>query len=216
MTTPDTNPEPHESNQKEVNFRKLEMYYEQKLAQERAEKEEALRLAREASQSYQKEEDEEEDSDPYVNRKKLEKKFQKFGQSTQSEIQKAMEQAKLKAKEELKQELWLEQNPDFYDTLQLADKLADENPQLAQSILRMPDGFDRQKLVYQNIKALGLHKPRETKSSTTELLEKNKNYGGYQPHGFAGPAYATNGDFSDGGKKQAYEKMQALKKSLRI
>jgi hypothetical protein len=216
MTTPEAT-QVAQPSEKEMNFRKLEAYYEQKLAQERAEKEEALRLAREASQSSQsREEEEEDDSDSYVNRKKLDKRLQKFGQSTQSEINKAMETAKIKAKEELKQELWLEQNPDFYDTLQLADKLAENNPTLAQTILRMPDGFARQQLVYQNIKALGLHKPKEEKPSVNALLEKNKNYAGYQPHGFAGPAYATNGDFSEGGKKQAYEKMLQLKKSMRI
>lgn len=213
MTTPDVSTQ--EAKDKETNFRKLEAYYEQKLAQERSEKEEALRLAKEA-QNSQKIEEEEEDSDPYVDRKKLEKKFQKFNQSTQSEIQKAMEQAKLRAKEELKQELWLEQNPDFYDTLQLAEKFANTNPQLAQTILKMPDGFERQKLVYQNIKALGLDKPKDDKPSANQLLEKNRNYGGYQPNGFTGPAYATNGDFSESGQKQAYEKMMQLKKSLRI
>ncbi len=151
-----------------------------------------------------------------MNRKKLDKRFQKFGQSTQSEINRAMEQAKVKAKEELKQELWLEQNPDFYDTLQMADKLAESNPHLAQTILRMPDGFARQQLVYQNIKALGLNKTKEDKPSVNDLLAKTKNFPGYQPNGFAGPAYATNGDFSEGGKKQAYEKMLQLKKSMRI
>lgn len=215
MTTPESNVQPENKNSTEFNFRKLEAYYEQKLAQERAEKEEALRLAREAAQPPQ-EEDDEDDSNNYVKRNKLEKKFQKFGQSTQSEIQKAMEHTKMKAKEELKQELWLENNPDFYETLQLADKLAESDAHLANSILKMPDGFERQKLVYHNIKALGLHKPKENKESASNLLEKNKNYGGYQPHGFAGPAYATNGDFSDGGKKHAYEKMQQLKKSMRI
>lgn len=215
MTTPETTSQEQKSNDKELNFRKLEAYYEQKLAQERAEKEEALRIAREAAQSA-KTEEEEEDSDPYVDRRKLDKKLQKFGQATQSEIQKAMEIAKAKAKEELKQELWLEQNPDFYDTLQLADKFAESNPHLAQTILKMPDGFERQKLVYQNIKALGLDKPKETAPTANQLIQKNKNYGGYQPNGFTGPAYATNGDFSESGQKQAYEKMLQLKKNLRI
>ena len=215
MTTPDTTSQEQKSNDKELNFRKLEAYYEQKLAQERAEKEEALRIAREAAQSA-KIEEEEEDSDPYVDRRKLDKKLQKFGQATQSEIQKAMEIAKAKAKEELKQELWLEQNPDFYDTLQLADKFAESEPHLAQTILKMPDGFERQKLVYQNIKALGLDKPKETAPTANQLIQKNKNYGGYQPNGFTGPAYATNGDFSESGQKQAYEKMLQLKKNLRI
>lgn len=215
MTTPEATTQEPKSNDKELNFRKLEAYYEQKLAQERAEKEEALRIAREAAQAS-KVEDEDDDSDPYVDRRKLDKKLQKFGQVTQSEIQKAMEIAKAKAKEELKQELWLDQNPDFYETLQLADKFAESNPHLAQTILKMPDGFERQKLVYQNIKALGLDKPKESIPTAAQLIQKNKNYGGYQPNGFTGPAYATNGDFSESGQKQAYEKLLQLKKNLRI
>ena len=50
------------------------------------------------------------------NHKKLNKKLSSFGQNTQTEIQKAMEKAKQAAKEELKQEIWLENNPDFFDS----------------------------------------------------------------------------------------------------
>ena len=214
MTTPEQTAQ-NDTSQKELNFRKLEAYYEQKLAQERAEKEEALKKAQEIQNQHSKDEDDD-DSDPYVDRKKLEKKLSKFGQNTQSEIQKAMEIAKQKAKEELKQELWLEQNPDFYNTLQLAEKFAHSNPHLAETILKMPDGFERQKLVYQNIKALGIDKPATQSSSIQDTIQKNQKYPGYQPGGFSGQAYQTNGDFSESGKEQAYQKMMQLKASLRL
>lgn len=217
MTTPEANSSvENKQNEKEMNFRKLEAYYEQKLAQERAEKEEALRLAKEATQNSQKNDDDDDDTDPYVDRRKLDKRLQKFGQNTQSEIQKAMEIAKAKAKEELKQELWLEQNPDFYSTLQLAEKFANTNPHLADTILKMPDGFERQKLVYQNIKALGIDKGDAPKSSINDTIQKNQKYPGYQPGGFSGQAYQTNGDFSKSGQEQAYKKMMELKSSLRL
>ena len=38
-----------------------------------------------------------------------------------------MEQAKFSAKEELRQEMWLENNPDFYDTLKHAEKFAEKS-----------------------------------------------------------------------------------------
>ena len=99
---------------------------------------EAERLAQEI-QTKKNQHEEEEDDEPYVAPKKLEKKLAKFGQNTQSEIQKAMEMAKRSAKEELKQEMWLENNPDFYDVLQHAEKFAQRSPKLAESILRMPE-----------------------------------------------------------------------------
>lgn len=203
---------------KELNFRKMEAYYESKLAQERAEKEEALRLAKEASLNAKKqEEDEEDDSDPYVDRKKLQKKLDKIGQSTQSEIQKAMELAKRAAKDELKQEMWLDQNPDFYETLKLSDKLYEANPHLSHSILRMPESFERQQLVYENIKALGIGKPAEKGSSIQDKLDQNRRGNFYQPSSQAMPAYnSSQSDFSASGQKQAYEKMKELQKSLRI
>lgn len=216
MTTPEqTAQQENKNSDKELNFRKLEAYYEQKLAQERSEKEKALQLAQEAARQAQKQEDDDDDEE-YVHKKKLEKKFQNFGQATQSEINKAMEMAKQKAKEELKQELWLEQNPDFYDTLQLAEQFALKAPQLAQTILKMPDSFERQQLVYQNIKTLGLDKPQKGAPSIQDKINANLKTPGYQPHGFAGPAFQTQGDFSDTGQKAAYERMQQLKKSLRL
>lgn len=204
---------------KELNFRALEAKYQRQLEQERAARVEAEKVAQELQSKKQQmhnSDDDDDDSEPYIDKKRLAKQLNKFGQNTQSDIQKAMEQAKIAAKEELKQEMWLENNPDFYDVLQHAERFAQKSPELAKSILRMPEGFERQKLVYQNIKELGVHKPEVKPSSIQEKIDANRKSPYYQPSGVGSSPYQSQGDFSAGGQKQAYEKMQELKNRLRI
>lgn len=204
-------------NDKEFNFRALQAKYEKQLDQERNARLEAERMAQEAlNRKHYIEEDDDDNKDSYVDDKRLNKKLAKFGQSTQSEIQKAMQQAKVDAKEELRQEVWLENNPDFYDVLKHAEKFAQKSPKLAESILRMPEGFERQKLVYQNIKELGIDKPEVKQTSVQEKIDANRRSPYYQPSGVGTAPYASVGDFSAGGQKQAYDKMKELQKRLRI
>lgn len=222
MTVPTTDTQVQDkSNEKELNFRKLEQKYQREIEQERAARIEAEKIAQEATQKRQVqhvEEDEDEDDQPYIDKKRLHKTMNKFGQNTQSEIQKAMEMAKQHAKEELKQEMWMEQNPDFEDVLSNhAEKFAQKCPKLADTILRMPNNFDRQKLVYQNIKEMGIDKPEQKQSSIQDKIDSNRKSPFYQPSGIgAAPYNGTGGDYSQNGQKTAYEKMQALKKQLRI
>jgi hypothetical protein len=203
---------------KEFNFRQIEKKLheereariQERTAREQLEKE--VQRLRSQSQS-----DDEDDSEPYVDHKKLNKTLSKFGQNTQTEIQKAMEIAKQKAKEELKQEMFLEGNPDFYDIIQQhAEKLPQRAPRLAESILKMPDTFERQQLVYNNIKALGLDKPEVKQSSVQEKIDANKRSPYYQPSNVGTAPYNGGGDFSAGGQKNAYDKMQELKNRLRL
>jgi len=199
------------SNDKELNFRALEAKYERKLAEERQAR---LELEQRLKQPVQVDEDE--SDEPYVDHKRLNKKLSKLGEITQSEIQKAMEHAKNNAKEELRQEMWIENNPDFYETLKSAERFAEKAPKLAESILRMPEGFERQKLVYQNIKALGLDQPEKKPPSIQEKIDANRRSPYYQPSGIGTAPYASQGDFSPAGQKNAYDKLQELKRNLRI
>ena len=200
---------------KELNFRKQEAMYVRQLEQERQEKEK-LKQELEAARRIPQTNDEDDDTEPYVDTKRLNKKLSSFGQNTQSEIQKAMEQAKRSAKEELKQEIWLENNPDFYDVLQKADEFAQRAPKLAENILKMPDNFDRQRLVYQTMKEMGIDKPPQKQSTVQDKIDANKRSPYYQPSGTNAAPYAAVGDFSPAGQKGAYEKMQQLKAQLRI
>ncbi len=204
------------SNDKELNFRALEAKYQKQLEQERAGRLEAERIAQEATSKRNLPVEEEEDSEPYVDHKKLKREQAKFGQQmkqeTQTEIQKAVQTA---LHEERKQN-WVKQNSDFYEVLQHAEKLAMKDPDLAESILEMPDTFERQKLVYKNIKALGLHKPETKAPSIQEKIDSNRRSPYYQPSGVGSAPYSTHSDFSESGQKQAYAKMKELMKNVRI
>jgi len=80
----------------------------------------------------------------------------------------------------------------------------------------MPEGFERQKLVYKNIKALGLNMPEVKQPTIQDKIDANKRSPYYQPSGVGTAPYASVGDFSSQGQKQAYAKMQELKNKLRI
>ncbi len=215
---PETQPITQENkpNDKELNFRALEAKLQQeriaRAESEKARMELEIKLKERAQQSH----DDDDDDDPYVDRRKLEKKLARFGeqtkQQTQGEIQKAVQQA---IYEERKQN-WVKSNGDFYDVMGHADKLYAADPELAETILEMPEGFERQKLVYKNIKALGLHKPAEPKTSIQDKIDANRRSPFYQPSGIGAAPYQPAGDFSPAGQKAAYQKMQELKKSLRI
>jgi len=213
---PENKPNEAKPNDKEYNFRQLEARYQRELEKERAARIEAEKLAREHTERQKRVVDEEDDIDdePYVNNKKLNKTLQKFGQQqtqqTQTEIQKAVHMA---LQEERKQN-WMKNNPDFYDIMQHAEKLMIKDPELAETILEMPEGFERQKLVYKNIKALGLHQPEEKKASIQEKVDANRKGPYYQPSGVSSSPYSMQGDFSSSGQKNAYQKMQDLKKRL--
>lgn len=201
---------------KEMNFRRLEakaMQAERELMDERQRRQEMERRLNEISQ---REEVEEETDEPYVDHKKLDKKLNKFGQNTKSEIKNAMVEAKELAKEELKQEFFLENHSDFFNVLEYSEKFAEKHPKLADNILKMPQGFERQKLVYQMIKELGMDKPQTKEQTIQEKIDSNKRSPYYMPSGVGTAPYQSVGDYSAGGQEQAYKKMQELKSRLRL
>lgn len=204
---------------KELNFRALENKYKRALEEERNARIHAENAARESLErkNQQVNEEDDDDDDDYVNKKKLTKKLQKFGEQTKKETQSEIQKAVQIALHEEKKQNWLKNNDDFYDVLNKhADEFARLDPELAETILNMPEGFERQKLVYKNIKALGLHKPKED-SSIQKKIDANKRGPFYQPSNQGTAPYAgVQADYSDAGKKNAYQKMLDLKKRLRL
>lgn len=198
---------------KELNFRALEAKYQQQLAAERAETERLTQELRQRQSQPTQEDDDE--AEPYVDHKRLKKEQAKFGQQmkqeTQSEIQRAVKTA---LNEERKQN-WMKNNPDFYDVMQHAERFAQADPELAETILEMPEGFERQKLVYKNIKALGMHKPEVKESTIQQKVDANRKGPYYQPSQMGTAPYSQVGDFSPAGQEQAYKKMKELQKQLR-
>lgn len=199
------------NNDKELNFRRLEEKYQRELMQERS-----ARIELEAKLKATPIIEDEEDDEPYVDKKKLHKTLAKHGQLVKQETQSEIQRAVQTAIQEERRQNWVKSNPDFYDTMKHAETLAMHDPDLAESILEMPESFERQKLVYKNIKALGLHKPPVQQQSIQEKVDANKRSPYYQPSGVGAAPYSSQSDFSANGQKQAYEKMQQLKAQLRI
>jgi hypothetical protein len=200
---------------KELNFRTLQAKYEKQLEHERLEKE---RLARELEQTRMQRADDDDDDDDYVKPKKLEKKLNQFGQQTMQQTQAEIQRAVHTALEKEREKAWLDNNKDFNEVMkpEVLQKFMDQKPGLVQSILAMPDSFERQKLVYSTIKSLGIDKPVPKEPSIQDKIDANRRTPYYQPSGIGSAPYSQVGDFSEQGKKQAYEKMKELKARLRI
>jgi len=204
-------------NDKEYNFRQLEAKYQRELAQERARREEAERIASDMKNQRAQIQEDESDNEPYVDHKKFEKKMSAFEKRMEEKIEKKTEEKARVLIDGEKRDLWMRQNPDFYDVLQHAERFSQENPELAETILEMPEGFERQKLVYTNIKALRLDKPEQKQPSVQDKIDANRRSPYYQPSGVgAAPYNAGQGDFSPAGQKNAYAKMQELKSRMRV
>ncbi len=202
---------------KEFNFRNLEAKYQRELERERSARIEAERIAQEATQRKPSPqvEDDDDDSEPYVDHKKLNKKLQRFEEHTTQKTKTEIEKAVQMALSNERQQNWLKSNNDFEEIMQHAEKLYEVDRELAETILEMPNNFERQKLVYKNIKALGLHKPKVEKSAIQEQINNNKRNVYYQPTEASGPPYQqSSGDFSPDGQKRAFAKMQELKSRL--
>ena len=213
-------PASQEVSNKEMNFRALEqqikqerakaLELEQRYIQEKSAREELERKVNERTQQA----DEDSYSEPYVDEKRLEKKLSRYDEKARKQTQTEITNAVQKAVYEERQSMWLNQNKDFYEVLKHAEKFSTTAPELADSILAMPDNFERQKLVYANIKALGLHKDAPKEPSIQEKIDANRYGGHYQPSSIGSSPYSTQGDFSPAGQKQAYQKMQELKKMI--
>lgn len=200
-------------NDKELNFRALEAKYRRELEQERAAREQAERKAQELSS--RKIEEDDSDDEPYVNDKKLNRKLSDFERRMEERIEKKAEEKAYHMMQQDKQQSWLKQNSDFYDVMQHAEKFAQKDPELAETILQMPEGFERQKLVYKTIKSMGLHQPEAKQPSIQDKIDANKRSPYYQPSGIGTSPYAAAGDFSPSGQKNAYNKMKELQNRLR-
>jgi len=206
-------------NDKEYNFRALEAKYERQLQEERMARAEAERQAREIlSQRQTQDDDDGDDNEPYVDKRRLDKKLSTFEKRLDEKIdKKAEEKARAMVAQE-RRDSWIRQNPDFYDILQHAETFAKTDPELAETILQMPEGFERQKLVYKTIKSLGIHKPRVPESTVQQKVDANRKSPYYQPSGIGTAPYNSVGgggkSYSDVEMQTAYKQLQDLKKRI--
>lgn len=201
-------------NDKEYNFAQIRKQLEQERQARLQAEDRANQLERASKEKPSSDDD---DDEPYVDHKKLERKFANFEKSMELKIDQKAEQKARALLEEEKKNIFLRERNDFNqvmspDTIQ---KFADKYPGLAENILKMPEGFERQKLVYENIKALGLDKPDQKPPSIQEKIDQNRKSPYYQPSGVGTAPYNNSGDYSPQGQKSAYDKMKELQQRMR-
>jgi hypothetical protein len=221
--TQDTNQAQSElqQNDKEKNLVLQRQMYERRLEQERREKETLQQRIEQFEKERQRPNnnhaDDDDDTEPYVDRKTLKRELSKRDENLDERIDKRAEEKARSMVEQERVSAFLKQNSDFEQilTAEIIQKFAEKHPEIAEPMLEMPDNFARKKLLYQNIKALGLHKPPENKPSIQETIDKNRRSAFYQPSGSASPPYAPTADFSKAGQKNAYDKMQELIRNRR-
>lgn len=206
-----------QNNDAERNFANLRKALEE---ERRSKQELEARLAKMEQASQQRpaahDDDDDDYDEPYINKSKLKRELATMYQRAKEDAKKeAVSEFQTTMKQQREQD-WIKQNGDFYDVMQHAQKFAEHDPELAETILSMPEGFERQKLVYRNIKAMGLHKPQDEKSSIQNKIDNNKKPLYYSQTGSASAPYGGPSGFSKSDQKGAYEKMMQLKNQLRL
>jgi hypothetical protein len=203
---------------KELNFRALETKYRKELEQERNSRLEAEKQLQEVQSKRNYVEDDSDDDEPYVGHKKLEKRFSSFERKMEEKIDKKAEEKARILLDRKDEDDWIRNNNDFDIVLSEDNlsRLVNRAPGLADSIKRMPDGFEKQKLVYNTIKSMGIDKPDMKQPSIQDKIDANKRSPYYQPSGVGSSPYSSSGDFSASGQKNAYDKMKELQARLRI
>lgn len=210
------------ANDKEMNFRALEAKYKRELEQERMarEQERQARIELENRMRTPQVSDDEDDSsdEPYVDHKKLNKKLSSFEKKLEEKFEKKVDERARLMLDQKDEENWLKSNSDFNEVLNEDNlmKFVNKAPAMAESIKRMPDGFEKQKLVYNAIKSMGIDKPDSKQPSMQDKINANQRSPYYQPSGVGASPYAAAGDFSPTGQKNAYNKMKELQNKLRF
>ena len=202
---------------KEYNFAQIrkQLEVERAARQQAEEKANQLMLERQKLQAA-KDDDDDHDDEPYVDKRRLKRELVKVVKQASDETETKIQNAVQTALAQERRNAWLKSNPDFQEVMSHAQKFAEKDPELAETILEMPDTFERQKLVYKNIKALGLHQKEQPKPSIQETIDKNRRSPYYQPGGVASAPYAAVGDFSPVGQRSSYDKMKELQARLRL
>ncbi len=193
------NVEQVKENDAEINLSRMRKKYERELQEEALARQKAearaaeLEAAMRNSKPSDEEEEEDDEFDPYIDKKKFKKTLNKFSEITEKKTHTQIQRAVNEALENERRQNYLSAHSDFNNVLtdDNAEKFAQRFPKLAETILKMPEGFERQKLVYENIKALGLDQKDQQKNGIQDKINQNKQHPGYQPSGSPGGAYAN-------------------------
>ena len=203
---------PQTDNSAEINFAKLRKKLEAEIQEKETLKLKTVQLEKEREELLRGRNvasEDDDDDEPYIDKRKLKKELSRHGEEFEKRVEKKVQEAL----EEERRATYLKENNDFNDILS-EDGLkgfVESHPNLANAILRMPDGFERQKLVYENIKALKKLKETSSKPSIQDTIEANRR----SPY-YKGPTSATPPFGGQIDPKAAYNKMQELKSRLRL
>ncbi len=201
--------------QKEYNFAQLRKQVEQERSARIAAEEKAARYEQ---LSQHKPIEEEDDDEPYVDKKKLKKVLNQFGDETKKSTADIVKNEVEKALSQERTQQYLKENPNFEKVMNsdLVQNFADTHKELARMIINLPEGFERQKMVYEFLKASGMDKPQLKQQSIQEKVDANRR-SPFMPSGGPGSApYSQVGDFSPVGQKNAYDAMKAKISQLRL
>lgn len=207
-------PRSNTTEQNLANMRK--MMEQEKQARLRAE-DEIAKLKQQYSSPKASDDDDDSSDEPYVDHRVFKKKMNNLKQEMESTIDRRAEEKARSLFEQERQGDYVKRNPDFQNILtgENIQKFAEKHPAIAERMLRMPDTFDRQALLYEQIKALESVAKEAAKSSIQDKIDQNRRSPYYQPSGIAAEPYKQVGDFSEAGQKNAYEKMKQLMNSRR-
>lgn len=208
---------------KELNFRKLEGRLEQERQARQQAEERLSQLEKSMNEKKSHSDDEDEPSDePYVDQKRLQKAQARMEKKIVGETEGRIQQEIHTAIINERKQNWLDNNPDFPEIMEHAQTFADKYPKMAKSILNMPKGFEREQLVYEAIKDLGVHKKEEPKSTIQDKIDQNRRSPFYQPSGVASAPYSGPIGFDRAQasspivQKNAYDQMKSLQNRLGI
>lgn len=211
------------ANSAEINLAQMRKMLEQERAEKERLKMEKQQLEQERerfARGSKREEDEDDDmgSEPYIDPKTLNRKLSKLESKFESIVERKAEEKARGMIEAEKRDAYLKQNADFDQMMQpdVIQKFAEKCPGMAEAILKMPEGFDRQRLVYEAIKNTGVTKKDEPQQSVQQKIDSNRRSPYYSPSGVGSAPYASAGDYSPAGQKNAYTKLQELKGRLRL
>lgn len=221
---PSENPSAEQqTSDKEVNLRRLAQAKERAemaLEKERAEKADLMQRMQqmEATKSSLQEDDDLED-DGYVESKKLKKTLSRFEQKLEQKFdQRVEEKARRMMDEERKKDMAFRQKtemPDFDKVVtdEAAHKFEESFPEWAQTILQQKDEYVRRKLAYEAIKGTSVNLSKKD-NDVQERVNKNQRNTYLVPEAIGSGVIKAGGDFSETGKKSAYQQMKNLQKGM--
>lgn len=214
-------PDQNQQSDKEHNMAQLRKSLEAErqarlIAEQRAA--EIERVAQERIKQANPAVEDDDDDEPYIDKKRLNKRLVTFKKDQDDEIDRRVNNKVQQVLDQYKRDDFVRNNPDFQQVMSsdLVQRFAEEHKKLAENILEMPDGFERQKLVFQTIKSLGMDKPVQKEPSVQEKINANRRSPFLPAPGTNSPGYQAVGDFSETGQKNSYQQMKQLQKRMGI